>query len=73
MTAIWREILWENLDCPCENCVKEANIDNTRGYEIPFEIETSLDSLYNSDHINFGSRKRPDWGCYYDMDNEVTI
>ena len=73
MTAIWREILWENLDCPCDKCVEEAKIDNTRRYEIPTEIETSVGLLYSSDHINFGSRIRPNWDCYYDMDNEVTI
>jgi len=73
MTAIWREILWENLECPCEECLKNANIDNKRGYEIPTEFETSLEPLYSSDHINFGSRIRPNWDCYYDMDNEVTI
>ncbi len=73
MTAIWREILWQNIECPCEECFKKVNIDNTRGYDIPMDIETSMELLYKSNHINFGSRVRPNWDCYYDMKNEVTI
>lgn len=73
MTSIWRGIIWENLECPCEKCLKEAKIDNDREYEIPPEIHEIVQLLYTSDHVNYGSRIRPNWGYYYDMDNELTI
>lgn len=73
MTTIWREIIWKNLECPCEKCLKESKIDNDRKYEIPPEIREVEQLLYTSDHTNYGSRIRPNWDYYYDMDNEVTI
>lgn len=72
-TTIWREILWQNLECPCDNCFKEENIENKRGYEIPCDLEMVIASIPSTEHYNFGSRIRPNWDCYYDMDNEVTI
>lgn len=73
MISIWSQILWSHLECPCENCLKKINVDNIRDYDIPDWVKTTIEPLYSSDHINFGGRIVPNWECYYDMENEVTV
>jgi hypothetical protein len=73
-TAFWRLIFWNFASCPCDDCLKENNIDPTRVYDLPKEFMFAINTLYKSPkNINYGGRIRPNWNYLYDIDHEITI
>lgn len=74
MLAAWREVFWSFASCPCEECCKRNQVDNYREYQISEEIAFSITETFNPpSRTNSGSRARPNWMFFYDIDHEVTI
>lgn len=74
ITAFWRLIFWNFASCPCDECLKENNIDHTREYELPEEFMQAINTIYKSPkNVNYGGRVRPNWTYLYDIDHEITI
>ncbi|KOY84525.1 hypothetical protein AD998_20230 [bacterium 336/3] len=73
--AMWRELFWQFVGCPCQDCLKIIGIDrNDREYELPSELSHDENKLLKHTlNLNYGNRKRPEWSYFYDMKNEITI
>jgi hypothetical protein len=76
MTVVfWREIFWQFNECPCKECLMRSNLkDNMREYELPKEMIHSENKLLKlTSRLNYGSRIKPSWSYYYDIENEITV
>jgi hypothetical protein len=74
IVVIWRQLFWEFAGCPCNNCMKENGIDNSRDYDLKSGLVELIASIYGtSTSHNYGSRMLPKWNYLYDIENEVTV
>lgn len=67
----WRHTFWAINGCPCEECMKQENLKNQRGYS-PADVELS-DYTSSISRFNMGNRVRPSFSFVYDIDNDITI
>jgi len=72
--VFWRDMFWNYVGCPCENCMKELEDINYRQYDLCEKMDYALNENFpSSESLNYGKRLRPNMEYVYDMDNEVTI
>ncbi len=73
--VFWRNLFWELVGCPCEECLERDSIEvNERGYDLPEEMQKIMEEISKpSSSINSGNRIRPNWSFFYNMDKEVTL
>ena len=66
----WRYSFWELIGCPCEECMKEENLLNERGYGIESNLTDYAAAITR---YNAGGRVKPSYSFLYDIDNDITI
>jgi hypothetical protein len=72
--VFWRDLFWQSVKCPCDNCCERDGIERTRLYNVSAEITNAIDKAVGSPkRSNEGYRNRPEWSFFYDIDHEVTI
>lgn len=67
-------VFWKVMGCPCDKCIKEANLDSVLEYKLPKVLNEKIKSAkINGTKESHLSRKHPTWDYFNNFSKGISL